>query len=146
MDEGLLSISEIARRTGLQSSALRYYEKAGLIKSSARVGGRRHYTPEVLQRLATIALLQEVGFRISEIAGLVRGGGHREKWRELAKAKVGEIDDHIDRVNQARELLTAALACGCSSLDTCELISARRGRHRKAVQTLSLTMGPGAHD
>jgi DNA-binding transcriptional MerR regulator len=144
MNEDLLSISEIGRRTGLQSSALRYYEKAGLIKPKARVGGRRHYTPEVLQRLAAIALLQEVGFRINEIAALVRGGGRQEQWRRLAKAKVAEIDAHIDRVNQARELLTVALACGCSSLDECELVSARQGRHQKVVQTLSLRMGPGA--
>jgi MerR family redox-sensitive transcriptional activator SoxR len=142
MAEELLSISEVAQATGLQSSALRYYEKTGLIRSKARRGGRRHYGPNVLQRLAVIALLQEVGFTIKEIAGLIGRGGRQDRWRSLAENKLEEIDAHMERVNQGRELLKSALACGCASLDTCELISARRGRHQKVIQTLSLKMGP----
>ncbi len=139
----LLSISEVGEATGLPSSALRYYEKAGLITPDARVGGRRHYGRPVLRRLAVVALLQEVGFTISEISELIRRRG-RERWRSLAEAKLEEIDTHLARVNAARELLTAALDCGCSELESCDLVKERRGRHRKAVQTLVLRMGPPA--
>jgi MerR family transcriptional regulator, redox-sensitive transcriptional activator SoxR len=141
MSESLLSISEVAQAAGLHSSALRYYERAGLIRSKARQGGRRQFSPEVLQRLAVIALLQEVGFTIKEMATLFGRGGRQDRWRGLAENKLDEIDAHVKRVTQARELLASALACRCSSLDTCDLISARRGPHRKVIQTLSLRMG-----
>jgi DNA-binding transcriptional MerR regulator len=71
MDGKLLSISEVGDITGLPSSALRYYERAGLITSKTRVGGRRHYSPDVLRRLAVIALFQEVCFTIAEIGRLI---------------------------------------------------------------------------
>jgi MerR family redox-sensitive transcriptional activator SoxR len=142
MEQGLLSISEVGQATGLTSSALRYYEKAGLITSQARRGGRRHYTPDVLQRLAVIALLQEVGFTIKEMGTLIRRHGRKDRWRSLAEDKLNEIDSHMERVNQARELLVSAISCECKSLDNCELVTARRGRHRRAIQTLSVSFGP----
>ena len=120
-DRELLSITEVGDATGLQSSALRYYEKAGLIKPKARVGGRRHYETSVLQRLAAIALLQEVGFTISEIAELVERKGGGRRWRSLANDKLAEIDSHVERVQAARNLLMAALECECSGLESCDL-------------------------
>ena len=143
-DQELLSISEVGEATGLQSSALRYYEKAGLIAPQARFGGRRYYAPAVLQRLAVIALLQDVGFTIGEIAELVERKGGRERWHSLAKGKLEEIDVHLGRVKAARDLLTAAVECECSGLENCDLVKERRGPHRKAVQTLTLRMGPPA--
>ncbi len=143
-DRELLSITEVGEATGLQSSALRYYEKAGLIMPQARLGGRRHYAPAVLHRLAVIALLQEVGFTIGEIAELIERKGRRRRWHSLAMNKLEEIDAHLERVKAARDLLTAAVECGCSGLETCDLVKERRGRHRKAVQTVTLRMGPPA--
>ena len=137
-----LSITEVAKASGLQSSALRYYEKAGLIASETRLGGRRHYDPSVLQRLATISLLQEIGFTIAEMGELFRRGGGSRSWRPLAEQKLDEVDAHLERVSAARELLVSALECGCSGLDTCDLVSRRRGNHERAVQTLTLRMGP----
>jgi MerR family transcriptional regulator, redox-sensitive transcriptional activator SoxR len=139
----LLSITEVGEATGLPSSALRYYERAGLIAPQARIGGRRHYSPEVLQRLAIISLFQEAGFKISEIRHLIQTKG-RKGWRSLAEDKLEEIDTHLQRITAAKQLLTAALECGCSGLDTCELVTNRRGNHRRAVQTLTLRMGPPA--
>ena len=141
MDD-LLSITEVGEATGLQSSALRYYERVGLLEPDARVGGRRHYDRSVLQRLAVISLLQEVGFTITEIGELIERTGRRRRWQGLAEGKLVEIDTHLQRVKAARELLTAALDCGCSTLETCDLVQDRRGPHRKAVQTLTLRMGP----
>ena len=141
-DGRLLTITEVGEATGLQSSALRYYEREGLIKPAGRASGRRLYDESVLQRLAVVSLLQEVGFRISEISELFTRRGKQMRWRSLAESKLGEIDAHLERVRAARELLSAALNCGCSSLETCDLVSARRGSHRKVAQTLTLRMGP----
>jgi len=137
MEAPLVSISEVSERTGLQSSALRYYERAGLIRPRARIGGRRHYDASVLQTLAAIALLQEVGFKISEIRTVVGQGGGHKRWRSLAEEKLPEIDEHLERARTARELLAAALSCECSGLDTCSLIQDRRGRHRRTLQGLA---------
>ena len=142
MAQKLLSITEVGQAAGLQSSALRYYEKAGLIESHARVSGRRHYEASVLRRLAAIALLQEVGFTIAEIAELMRRTGGGRQWRALAEAKLEEIDAHLERVRSARRLLSAALECDCSGLESCDLVEERRGPHGRAVQTLPLRMGP----
>ncbi len=143
-DDDLLSISAVAEATGLKSSALRYYEKVGLIEPVTRRGGRRHYSNSVLQRLAVIALLQDVGFTISEISDLLGREGRGQRWRSLAASKLAEIDGHLARVNAARELLTAALDCGCSGLDSCDLVKQRRHRHRTAVQTVALRMDASA--
>ena len=140
-DQDPIGISEVARATGLQSSALRYYEKVGLITPVGRAGGRRQYDPSVFQRLSAIALLQEAGFTIAEV-GQVLGAGNGS-WRGLAQQKLGELDAHLARIAAARELLVSAIQCACSGLDTCELVAERRGRHRKVVQTLSLTTNRG---
>ncbi len=140
-EPALLSITEVGERTGLQSSALRYYEREGLIQSAGRSGGRRLYNEGVLQRLAVVSLLQEVGFTIGEIAELMNPQA-QNGWRSLAEDKLHEIDAHMKRVQTGRELLTAALACKCSSLDTCDIVAARRGPHRKVTQTLTLRMAP----
>lgn len=96
----------------------------------------------MLQRLAVVALLQEVGFAVSEISELFNRRGKRASWRSLAESKLDEIDAHLKRVAAARELLAAALACGCSSIETCDLVASRHGPHRKVTQTLTLRMGP----
>jgi MerR family transcriptional regulator, redox-sensitive transcriptional activator SoxR len=134
-EKDLIGISEVARATSLQSSALRYYERAGLISPAARAGGRRQYQASVLQRLAAIALLQEGGFTIAEVRQVLGAGD--DAWRSLAEKKLGELDAHMARVAAAKELLVSALRCECAGLDTCELVSARRGRHRTVVQRLS---------
>jgi MerR family redox-sensitive transcriptional activator SoxR len=144
-DTDLLSISEVGAATGLQSSALRYYEKAGLIRPAARVGGRRQYDPSVLQRLAAIALFQEAGFTIAEVRQLLGSESSQRRLRSMAEQKISEIDAHVARVAAARELLVAALQCDCSGIDTCELVASRRGRHQKVLQSFSpLTRAPSS--
>ena len=140
MSDGLLSITEVSATVGLPSSALRYYERAGLIRPRTRIGGRRHYDEKVLQRLAVIGLLQSVGFTISEIKKLVATRGGRGRWRELAEDKLDQIDEHIERVRDARDLLVAALACECEEFDRCELLNERRGRHGKAIRRTALDL------
>lgn len=141
-DGRLLTITEVRETTGLQSSALRYYEREGLITPAGRASGRRFYDETVIQRLAVVSLLQEVGFTINEISELFNRRGKRTRWRSLAEGKLGEIDDHIERVAAARQLLIAAMQCGCSSLETCDMVATRRGSHSRVTQTLTLRMGP----
>jgi DNA-binding transcriptional MerR regulator len=137
----LLSIGEVSMRTGLQTSALRYYERSGLIRSRVRIGGRRHYDSTVLDRLAFIGLLQEVGFTIREINRLLGSRAGPERWRALAEGKLAQIDEHLERTKNARALLAAALACQCDGLDRCELVRTRRSTHRTMVRRLTLDAG-----
>jgi DNA-binding transcriptional MerR regulator len=128
-----LSISDVAAASGLRPSALRYYAEAGLISPAGRRGGRRIYRPAVLSRLALVALAQEVGFTVREIAALL--GGHvndKERWREMAERKLGEIDLQMERLQAMKRLLRAAAACECSGVDACEVIEAAAERRRSA--------------
>jgi MerR family redox-sensitive transcriptional activator SoxR len=97
-----LSIGEVARRAGLRASALRYYERIGLLPRAVRVGGRRRYDPRILDRLAIVRLGQYVGLRISEIRWLlneVPGRPPPERWRKLAMDRLvgGRLDRGGDR-------------------------------------------------
>jgi DNA-binding transcriptional MerR regulator len=130
-----LSISDVAAASGLRPSALRYYEEAGLISPAGRRGGRRIYRPAVLSRLALVALAQEVGFTVREIAALL--GGHvndKERWREMAERKLGEIELQMERLQAMKRLLRAAAACECSGVDACEVIEAAAERRRSASE------------
>lgn len=135
-DRELLSIGEVAEASGLRTSALRYYEEEGLIRPAARVGGKRHYRPSTLRRLAIVALCQEVGFTVAEIAELLaRGRGGHERWRRLAERKLDELDGHIDRARATRDVLRAALACGCGDPASCDMVA-------EAGQRRLLSVGP----
>jgi DNA-binding transcriptional MerR regulator len=102
-----------------------------LIRPAARAGGRRHYDPSVLQRLASIALLQEAGFTIAEVGKSPGKGTSQQRWRPMAEHKLQDIQAHMARVAVAKKLLIAALQCDCSRLDKYELVSARLGRHQR---------------
>jgi DNA-binding transcriptional MerR regulator len=132
-DETTLSIGDVAASSGLRPSALRYYEEAGLITPVGRRGGRRIYPPDVLSRLGLVALAQDVGFTVPEIAALLGGHGNgKERWRELAERKLGEIDVQMERLQAMKRLLQAAAACECSGVDACDVIEAAAERRRSA--------------
>lgn len=121
-----LTIGEVARRAGLRTSAVRYYEDAGVLPPAARVGGQRRYDETVLARLAVIRLAQEVGFSVAEIRALVDGfdaaGVDSERWQEMARQKMADVDALLQRAERMKLLLEASLACGCLTLDTCQLV------------------------
>ena len=95
----MLTIGEVARRARLRTSALRYYEEVGALPPAERVSGQRRYDESVLARLAVIRLAQELGFSVAEIRALVEGfddvGVPSDRWRELAKRKLTEVDSSI---------------------------------------------------
>jgi MerR family transcriptional regulator, redox-sensitive transcriptional activator SoxR len=118
-----LPIGEIARRAGVQPSALRYYERVGLLKAPRRVSGQRRYSPNVLDTLRVVALAQAAGFTIAEIRELLRGFDcdtpWSERWRPLAQEKLRQVQERIDRARRMERLLHALLECQCTQLDDC---------------------------
>lgn len=125
----MLTIGEVSKSAGLNPSALRYYEDVGLIYPTDRVGGRRRYDEAVLQRLAVIALCQEVGFSISEIADIL-GGFSPSRWQKMAEKKLTEIDAHIAKAQETRQLLEQVLECGCADPGSCDLVQNALDRRR----------------
>lgn len=118
-----MSIGEVARRAGIEASAIRYYESEGLLPEPPRSGGRRRYDASVLEWLSLIALAREAGFTIAEIRQLVVGftPGTRPavRWRELATRKLAEIDAMVARAERMRAVLNVAIDCGCFRLEDC---------------------------
>ena len=125
-----MKIGEVAARAGIRPSAVRYYERAGLLPEPRRVSGQRRYGAEVLSLLAGIAVAQRAGFTVAEIKRLFYGfpGEARpsERWAELAREKVTELDDLIRRTRAMKGLLEEGLRCRCSCLDECSLIDGRK--------------------
>jgi MerR family transcriptional regulator, redox-sensitive transcriptional activator SoxR len=114
-----LSIGEVARRAGLRTSALRYYERIGLLPRPPRVGGQRRYDPHILDRLAIVRLGQYVGLRITEIKWLlneVPGRPPPERWRELARDRLIQVDALIAEAKAIRRLLQMTLDHKCPKL------------------------------
>jgi MerR family redox-sensitive transcriptional activator SoxR len=123
-----MSIGEVARRAGLEASAIRYYESAGLLPAPARVSGRRRYDADVLEWLSLIALAREAGFTIAEIRQLVTdftpGTRPAARWQMLAARKLAEIDAMVARAERMRAVLRVALDCGCFRLEDCSALLA----------------------
>jgi MerR family redox-sensitive transcriptional activator SoxR len=104
---------------GLRSSAIRYYERLGLIPKPPRVSGRRRYDDRVLERLAMVRFAKHVGFSVAEIKvllGGVEGRPPTERWRKLAAAKVAQVDAFAARAREIRTLLADTLAVQCPKL------------------------------
>jgi MerR family redox-sensitive transcriptional activator SoxR len=121
-----MSIGEVARRAGIQASAIRYYEQLGLLPKPPRTGGQRRYDDSILEWLSLIALAREAGFTMAEIKRLVTGfkpGTSPEaRWRELATRKLAEVDAMVARAERMRAVLRIALDCGCFRLDDCSAL------------------------
>lgn len=125
MAEEALSIGEVARQAGLNVSAIRFYERNGLLPEPERAGGQRRYTAAAIQRLGTISVAKQAGFSLDEIRVLLestdRGAPAHEQLRSLASRKLPEIEALIERAETMRDWLTAASACECETLDDCAL-------------------------
>jgi MerR family redox-sensitive transcriptional activator SoxR len=118
-----MTIGEVARRTGLQTSAIRYYEKIGLLPKTQRIGGQRRYEPSVLNYLEIIDVAKRAGFRIEEIRLLFHGFGNGtpafRRWQSLVQRKITELDDLIGRAKKMKRLLEQADRCECLDLEDC---------------------------
>jgi len=120
----VLTIGEVARRAGMRTSALRYYESVGLLPEPVRVhGGHRRYEPAVLDLLAVLRMAQQAGFTIAEmhllVAGFSEGTPASERWQVLAQKKLLEVEEVIAHAQQTKQLLEQLLLCGCLDLTEC---------------------------
>jgi DNA-binding transcriptional MerR regulator len=107
----LLTIGELARRTGVTASALRYHEEVGLLPAPARVSGQRRYPESAVTIVAVIRLHSDAGFTLAEQKALMAPGDDAPDWRELAQRKLAELDDQIARAQAAREAISHGLRC-----------------------------------
>ena len=121
-----LSIGEVARHAGVNSSALRYYERIGLLPPPERLSGQRRYDDSVLTRLAIIELAKRAGFSLTETRTLLDGFSPAtppaERWQALARRKLPEIEALLARAEAMRRLLSAGLECDCLSLEECGML------------------------
>ncbi|HLM09883.1 MAG TPA: MerR family transcriptional regulator [Thermoleophilaceae bacterium] len=127
MNDGTLTIGQLAKRAGLNLSAIRYYEAKGLLPEAPRVSGQRRFTEETLARLRVIDVAKRAGFTLDDIRILLdasdAGEPAHESLRELALRKLPEVDELIARAERVRGWLATAAGCGCDTLDVCALFS-----------------------
>ena len=107
----MIDIAEVARRSGLRASALRFYEEKGLIRAVARRGGRRMFDPAVFDQLALIALGRTAGFSLDEIAAMFGEAGEPRIDRQLLSDRADTIDRRIAELGAVRDGLRHAAAC-----------------------------------
>jgi DNA-binding transcriptional MerR regulator len=107
----LLSIGELARRTGVAASALRYYEEIGLLPAPARISGQRRYRESAVTIVAAIRLQSDAGFTLTEQKALIAPHEGAPDWRELAQRKLAELDERIARAQAARDAISHGLRC-----------------------------------
>ena len=119
-----LTISQVARQIRLRPSAIRYYERIGLLPRAERLSGQRRYDDSVLYRLAIIQRARQLGFSLSEIRRLFFGFRDvtrpPERWRKLSQRKLAELDALMDGIKAVRALLRKLMRkCHCDTLDQC---------------------------
>jgi MerR family redox-sensitive transcriptional activator SoxR len=134
-----LTISEVARRSGVAASALRYYEERGLIDSERAGSGHRRYPRSVLRRIAFIVFAQRVGLTLEEINDELAKlppdrVPNKRDWSRLSTGWSARIDERIAELERLRAGLTECIGCGCLSLDRCKLAN---------PDDRAATLGPG---
>ena len=126
-----MTIGEVARYAGIQTSAIRYYESEGLLPPPKRVNGNRRYDPGILKRLALIQLTRDAGFGIRELQNLFSGldteAPVSPEWQTLAAAKIAEMDALIQRAETTKAWLTDVLQRECKGSDDCITVTLDEG-------------------
>ena len=115
----MMAIGEVARQAGLRTSAIRYYERLGLLPLAARSSGRRRYGEDVLLQLRVIGFARQGGFTLREIHQLFGGRPYSARFRELAARKIAELEHVIERAREMQSMLRYARRCQCVTLEQC---------------------------
>jgi len=116
----LLTIGELARRAGVSTSALRYYEEVGLLPAPTRVSGQRRYPESAARVVGTILLYSDAGFTLAEQKALMTSReGARGEWERLARRKLAELDEQIAKAEAAREAIEHGLRCPHEDITHC---------------------------
>jgi len=122
-----LRIGQLAQRFGLKTSAIRYYERVGVLPEPAREGGHRRYGADAIKRIEVLEVAKRAGFSLDEARMLLQGADAGspafEPLRELAARKLPEVDALITRAQAMRAWLLTATHCSCTTLDVCALFA-----------------------
>jgi MerR family transcriptional regulator, redox-sensitive transcriptional activator SoxR len=124
--DDLLAIGEVARRSGIATSAIRFYEAEGLVRSERTAANHRVFGRHVLRRLAVIRAAQQVGLTLDETATALDAlppdrAPTKAEWARLSRTWRGRLDDRIAELERLRDTLASCIGCGCLSLVTCKL-------------------------
>ena len=106
----LMTIGEMARQAHIATSAIRYYERRGLLSADARLSGQRRYRIETLRRLVFIGMMQDIGLALDEVSGILHAATVAE-WKAIAGQRLKALDEQIAQLQYARGLLAGALWC-----------------------------------
>src|SRR5579864_2447628 len=113
-----MTIGEVAKQAGLRASAIRYYEKAGLLPEPVRSGGQRRYDDRILGRLAVLERAKNSGFTLEEVRQYFSDRGRpSESWQRIARKKIVELDALTKKIALMRELVERR--CQCADLEEC---------------------------
>jgi MerR family transcriptional regulator, redox-sensitive transcriptional activator SoxR len=122
-----LTIGEVARRAGVATSSIRYYERIGVLPDPARLHGQRRYDADVLGRLGFIGVAQSAGFKLREIKELIDGidsaSGMSAQMRVLSSRKLDEVEALLERTKAIKGWLEVARTCGCATPAECALFA-----------------------
>lgn len=124
--KGLLSIGEVASRTGLSVSAIRYYDDQGLVAARRTPGGKRMFIRSDIRRLSFILIAQKMGFSLEEIRTQLRQlplerTPTKRDWEKISRGFREHLDARIGMLERLRDRLDGCIGCGCLSLDACKL-------------------------
>ena len=131
-----LSIGEVARRSGIPATTLRYYEQIALIEEPPRTSGQRRYSEEVLDTLTIVDTAKASGFALGEIKALldaIERGSPGPAWRAIGAAKKGELQAQLRRLQSMLRLLDAVTACECGNVHECAEQLRSHTRHSTVV-------------
>ena len=128
-----MTIGQIAKEAGLRASAIRFYEKEGLLPPPVRSSGQRRYDRRVLERLAVLEFAKECGFALKEVRTLLNGftddAPLSARLRGVAQRKIAELDAEAQRIARSKERIARAVLCRCGDLGECgrRILVAHRG-------------------
>ncbi|HEC60444.1 hypothetical protein LCGC14_0581380 [marine sediment metagenome] len=123
-----LTVGELAERSGVAKSALRFYETKNLLASIRTTGNQRRYDASMLRRIALIQVAQSVGFTLEEITNELASlpmnkNATKQDWQRVATKWQKELDSKMNRIQSLKDNLTGCIGCGCLSMNKCHLLN-----------------------
>ena len=128
---GSLTIGDVAAATGYRTSAIRYYEDAGVLPKPVRVSGRRRYDPETIDRLTLVRFCGRLGMSLADVRSLLAtpsGRRAKDHWRQLVDGKLDEISGLIKAAQGVERILRESRDCDCVTLESCAYLRDERAK------------------
>jgi MerR family transcriptional regulator, redox-sensitive transcriptional activator SoxR len=143
----IMSIGEVARICGLAPSAIRYYERAGLLPKPMRISRQRRYGNDIIGRLRLLQVAREAGFSIAETRTFVTGFSASTppaiRWRTLARRKMAEIEAQLAQLRRMQLLLESGFHCRCLSIEDCARVIGEASPDRLTARSRASSRDPG---